>query len=319
MRISTDPYPVATLPAGEYYVGDPCYVFPDGEWEDWVARAESGDTEELYAAEVDGHPVAACGFVRGVGDVTDQDGFDYVEDSGLIAAVPVELAELDEYSDDSMRRVSFPEEFEVYASTTMIRIGHLRIDVSEDFDDREDEMDDVADAPVTVPAYELRAVKMDSTWVVPRRKFYRRELGLDVEDLDSRIAEGRFDDELSPPIRMRRAQAGSEGDLLWTKGLRRQGCVQAAGRRTHRGRHDRLLDVRHRRTGHRPGRSLRRVRRPPCARRDGRVRTVSQRADAELHGEPASDGRPGGRRRDRLPGDPLRLTPRVPNTRDPAA
>lgn len=167
---------------------------------------------------MDGHPVAACGFVRGVGDVTDQDGFDYVEDSGLIAAVPVELAELDEYSDDSMRRVSFPEEFEVYASTTMIRIGHLRIDVSEDFDDREDEMDDVADAPVTVPAYELRAVKKDSTWVVPRRKLYRRELGLDVDDLDSRIAEGRFDDELSPPIRMRRAQAGSQGDLLWTKG-----------------------------------------------------------------------------------------------------
>ena len=219
MRIRTDPYPVATLPAGDYYVGDPSYAFPTSElWEGWAERTDSADLEELYAGEAAGHPVAACGLIGGIGDVVDQDGYEYVEDSGLIGAVPVELVGEDE-DVDLLRRVTFAAEFGVYLGGPIIHIGHLRIDVSEDYDDQEDEMDDLADAANGAPLYELRArrTKADMA-VVPRFKVYRRELGLARDSLDELLAEGRFDERLTTPIRCRVAQTGNEGDLLWTEG-----------------------------------------------------------------------------------------------------
>ncbi|MDN5856673.1 MAG: hypothetical protein L0K86_28320 [Actinomycetia bacterium] len=218
MRIRTEPCPIATLPPGRYYVGDPSYAFPSSTlWEGWVERAESVDREGLYAAEANGHPVAACGLIGGIGDVVDQDGFDYVEDSGLIGAVPVELVAGSE-DVEQLRPVTFATEFDVYVTGPLIHIGHLRIDASEDYDDEEDEMDDLRDAVGQAALYELRARRSKSdTWVVPCFKQYRRELELSRDEIDERIAEGRLDGRSSAPIKFRAARRGAEGDLLWTK------------------------------------------------------------------------------------------------------
>lgn len=123
----------ARLPAGDYFVGDPCYLIPDGSYEAWIQAAEAELTDELlYAADVAGRLVAACRVVWD-SDFTDAEGREYAEDSGLLGAVPAGIAvQDDEDIVGLVHRVAFPTDFDVYVSERAIHIGHITINVFPD-------------------------------------------------------------------------------------------------------------------------------------------------------------------------------------------
>lgn len=76
---------IVVMPAGEYWLTDPCYAIPGEEWSSWVERAEAGG--DVMCAPVRGHMVMA--FATAYGDGV-YDGVPV--DSGLIGLVPTRVA-----------------------------------------------------------------------------------------------------------------------------------------------------------------------------------------------------------------------------------
>lgn len=83
------------LPAGTYFVGDPCYVIKDSDvWADFCEKYD--EYSEKYVSTVGGavinnHPMVATGTAYGDGLYMDDDGREYSVDAGLIGLTPVEL------------------------------------------------------------------------------------------------------------------------------------------------------------------------------------------------------------------------------------
>ena len=72
------------VPAGIYYVGDPCYHIPDSKWDD-VLVATDYFTNPVFS---DGeHYVLGVGTVYGDGVYYDQNGNEYPVDSGTLGLV----------------------------------------------------------------------------------------------------------------------------------------------------------------------------------------------------------------------------------------
>jgi len=85
-----------TLPAGKYYVGDPCYVIDNAKWDDFLEawyEPFGGDGNKAAAAvfEFEGHSVFVTDTNTGDGIFEDQHGAVYPVDAGMIAAIPVAL------------------------------------------------------------------------------------------------------------------------------------------------------------------------------------------------------------------------------------
>lgn len=69
------------MPAGTYFIGDPCYVIRD----DWKGYLEAWNNGETWK----GQSIAAFS-ADGDGGFTDNFGREYPVDSGMLAAVPAE-------------------------------------------------------------------------------------------------------------------------------------------------------------------------------------------------------------------------------------
>jgi hypothetical protein len=86
-----------TMPAGAYWVGDPCYAVQeknDDWWQQWLEDAyggRDGNNVAVLLAEVNGMPVLGINTAYGDGVYEDQSGYDYPVDAGLIGLVPAEL------------------------------------------------------------------------------------------------------------------------------------------------------------------------------------------------------------------------------------
>lgn len=79
------------VPAGRYYLGDPCYTVQDTEWLPWLEAADyMNEPTLLYGLTTEGLPVFAFGTAYGDGAYRGSDGFTYGVDAGLIGLVPVE-------------------------------------------------------------------------------------------------------------------------------------------------------------------------------------------------------------------------------------
>jgi hypothetical protein len=86
MKNTTNDFSVV-LPAGTYFIGDPCYVL--GEWDKVI-----DDTNCFYEQEIHKlHNMNYVGFhtAHGDGEYEGSDGKRYPVDAGLIGAVDIEL------------------------------------------------------------------------------------------------------------------------------------------------------------------------------------------------------------------------------------
>ena len=85
-----------TMPAGMYFLGDPCYAIDeDGVWDEWLAEAEEAGTPAAngaMVADVDGVPMLGFQTAYGDGGYLSSDGEHlFGVDSGMIGLVPIEL------------------------------------------------------------------------------------------------------------------------------------------------------------------------------------------------------------------------------------
>ena len=84
-----------TLDAGDYWLGDPCYVIKDEDWLPWL-KACFFETETNLAGEIPGTEHEAVGFATSYGDgvypytVNGEEVFELGVDAGMIGFVPVE-------------------------------------------------------------------------------------------------------------------------------------------------------------------------------------------------------------------------------------
>lgn len=113
------------LPAGTYYVGDPCYVVPDELWDEYLHVADvnpSGLTIQLS----DGRLVAAVTTCWGDGVYADQQNRTYPVDAGMLGAVQALEGDAPAVAFLS-NVVTFPNSFDVVYNEGLVIVGHIKI------------------------------------------------------------------------------------------------------------------------------------------------------------------------------------------------
>lgn len=139
MKIHTKNTRVADIPAGMYYVGDPCYVFEDGDDWDVILDASSDFTTPMIKHM--GHAVGAFDTAYGDGCYTgaapDEREFEFPVDSGLVGFVaigllkPAFVAELQTGDEKCGMLVNFAEPWTASSwDDGIVRIGHIFIDTT---------------------------------------------------------------------------------------------------------------------------------------------------------------------------------------------
>jgi len=76
------------VPKGDYYLGDPCYIIQDSDWDNLL---ESSDCFRKPVGIVRTFQVLAFSTAFGDGEFKDNYNNSYSVDSGLIGLVPVEF------------------------------------------------------------------------------------------------------------------------------------------------------------------------------------------------------------------------------------
>lgn len=123
------------MPAGEYWVGDPCYAVPDKNWIEWLEAADYKAQRRVLIAEVGGHSVLGVGTAHGDGEYYGKNrerSFRFPVDAGLLGVVPVALAEEEP---TGMQRVVFDQPFECSYENGTVVLGHIEIDTDPDEDE----------------------------------------------------------------------------------------------------------------------------------------------------------------------------------------
>ena len=126
------------VPAGAYFLGDPCYAVPGHLWDDLLNTCECF---EAPVGNVKGFAVLGFGTAWGDGTYSDQDGNQYPVDAGLIGLVPDGLIERDKRAEllTLGRMVTFTEPTSCTAALGVMQFGRIRID-TRDFDDTAEEL-----------------------------------------------------------------------------------------------------------------------------------------------------------------------------------
>jgi hypothetical protein len=119
-----------TMPAGEYFVGDPCYSVPGERWMEWLNAADYENEDRYLLAELDGRPVLGIGTAFGDGEFPGSNGERYPVDAGLIGLVPCKLSK--EEDPFGAHRETFDRSFECSYDDGKIHLGHITIDTEND-------------------------------------------------------------------------------------------------------------------------------------------------------------------------------------------
>ena len=139
----------ATLPAGKWWIGDPCYIFPHkgpmgGKWDDLLAEVDFFDVS--YGELDDGKiKVWAASTAYGDGRYVGSNGKAFPVDAGLIGIVPQETVDYLGRTDNDLDYlglfIEFTEPFLVKSNNGLFHFGHIRIDTG-DYNDEEYEEDE---------------------------------------------------------------------------------------------------------------------------------------------------------------------------------
>jgi hypothetical protein len=129
-----------TMPAGEYYVGDLCYVIE--EWEDFCSVIIDGDSviEGEYRMP-DGRKFASYGTAWGDGVYEDVAGRQYSVDAGLIGCILVSDITRKDYDIERIKKLgaihTFDTDFITGKEGGVIFFGRVQIDTDPepDYDD----------------------------------------------------------------------------------------------------------------------------------------------------------------------------------------
>jgi len=133
------------MPAGKYWIGDPCYIFPhhgpmENKWEELLA--EVGFFEESYGELDDGKiKVWAASTAYGDGRYIGSNGKAFPVDAGLIGIAPQETVEYLGRTDNDLDYlglfIEFEEPFVVKSRDGNFTFGHIDIDTGDDYDSNE--------------------------------------------------------------------------------------------------------------------------------------------------------------------------------------
>lgn len=107
------------LPAGKYYIGDPCYVIRDADWDKVCGCLDDGIYDCLE------FPFFMASTAYGDGGYMGSDGNEYGVDSGCLGAVP--LALIKKPLDANMVVKEFPEGLEIEYDGTVFKFGNVEI------------------------------------------------------------------------------------------------------------------------------------------------------------------------------------------------
>lgn len=136
-----------TLAAGKYYVGDPCYVLNETQYDEFLNLVHCGRPGGMIEGEFNfasGQRFAIYNTYHGDGQYDGSNGFKYPVDAGCLSVIPVEACDgkkLEESLADELGHIEdFGKTFETKGeSDGTIVFGHIRIDTNPAFDDDEDE------------------------------------------------------------------------------------------------------------------------------------------------------------------------------------
>ena len=126
------------VPAGSYWLGDPCYSVPNDLWDDVL---DSSGFFNKPIGTVAGFNVLAFRTAYGDGVYRDQHDNDYPVDAGLIGLTPVELAGHNPFGS---HRVTFYRDTECTGYDGVMQFGDYKINTRDDdpnYDDEDDEDD----------------------------------------------------------------------------------------------------------------------------------------------------------------------------------
>jgi len=123
------PAPTPCFPAGDYYIGDACYVLNRGQWEALPPPPAFG---EHWSGTLDDGPYWMGWTAYGDGVYTDSEGEDYGVDSGTLRVFPVAACDLAQRADTCRsclgRVVTFRVPFTPRCHAGVFTLGHLTID-----------------------------------------------------------------------------------------------------------------------------------------------------------------------------------------------
>ena len=115
------------LKAGDYYIGDLCYVLSDEDYDALLEIIISSNKMALWEGEFKGFPVFVAPTAYGDGVYTDNDGDEYFVDSGTIGIVPEELIDSNNRADLG-NIIEFRTDFEVSYDDGTFKFDDVVID-----------------------------------------------------------------------------------------------------------------------------------------------------------------------------------------------
>lgn len=132
--MSNEPVLTATLPAGTYVIGDPCYSI-GAEQSDWIEWLEAADfrhpsREHVLVAPYKGHLCVGIPTAHGDGEYADSEGNFHPVDAGLIGLVAIEAADTNALGDGRVV-VTFDEPVECFYNDGNITLGPITIQTND--------------------------------------------------------------------------------------------------------------------------------------------------------------------------------------------